>query len=133
MEAKILKDGEDASEVLILVLVEVVLGVISDIEDGVKKTGLNPCFSGSCSWRKLPHKLQRYYNVLILVLVEVVLGESLGLTQSTMRRRLNPCFSGSCSWRYLKNLPLMLVLYRLNPCFSGSCSWSLQHNFRRRV
>ena len=60
--------------VLILVLVEVVLGEVVKVitHDGIFR--LNPCFSGSCSWRLTNCLLSGDCLVLILVLVEVVLG-----------------------------------------------------------
>ena len=68
-------NNKKAKLVLILVLVEVALG---DVKLGVfiySKDGLNPCFSGSCSWRK-NHRNCNYISC----------------------GRLNPYFSGSCSW-----------------------------------
>ena len=55
---------------------EVVLGVFNIISEEEFNFGLNPCFSGSCSWRAdLKNADLSGADVLILVLVEVVLGE----------------------------------------------------------
>ena len=64
--------------VLILVLVEVVLGELNNWLNYYIIKGLNPCFSGSCSWRH-QRKLK-----------------------SRWEKGLNPCFSGSCSWSLTK-------------------------------
>ena len=55
---------------------EVVLGGWDDIVLVTQVNGLNPCFSGSCSWRDIS-AITKFEEslVLILVLVEVVLGE----------------------------------------------------------
>ena len=62
-------------KVLILVLVEVVLGEIKSKTAERSDSGLNPCFSGSCSWSISSYRCKVFETlVLILVLVEVVLG-----------------------------------------------------------
>ena len=78
---------------------EVVLGEYKRDVLSLSVEGLNPCFSGSCSWSLLKvYQLLGALSVLILVLVEVVLGEITKSPVTCTEISLNPCFSGSCSW-----------------------------------
>gem|GEM_PF-7124402 len=86
--------------VLILILVEVALGVIDTFTNNSgAKIGLNPYFSGSCSWSPTNYNSRIDHCCL------------------------NPYFSGSCSWS-VNMATSILQRHCLNPYFSGSCSWS---------
>ena len=73
---------------------------------------LNPCFSGSCSWR---WQISR---------------------QSVLKQLgLNPCFSGSCSWRLTSSfllvpIHIVLILVLVEVALGGRSGYDVRHQYR---
>ena len=136
-----------ASQVSILVFVELALDAYRTTLWKRRMSSFNPCFRGTCSWcagcwsfssHVYPVSILVFVElaldgprrsrplgglgVSILVFVELALDGLAAILALIDHESFNPCFRGTCSWCIIWKESMWLKM-SFNPCFRGTCSW----------